>query len=221
MKERAAVSWSGGKDSTFALYKMLKANNYHIDSLLTTITEGVNRISIHGVRESLLEKQAASLNIPLKKMYIPKNSSNELYQQRMEEQLIELKKQGIETVIFGDILLEDVRAYREELIEKQKMKAIFPLWGQSTDELIKEFLSLGFKTVTTCIDTQRVSNKFLGREIDELFINELPDNVDPCGENGEFHTFTFSGPIFKQKIDFSLGETVEKGRFYFRDLLDN
>jgi uncharacterized protein (TIGR00290 family) len=221
MKERAAVSWSGGKDSTFALYKMLKANDYQIDSLLTTITDGVNRISVHGVRESLLEKQAASLNIPLKKMYIPQNSSNEVYQQRIEEQLIELKNEGIETVIFGDILLEDVRAYREELIEKKKMKAIFPLWGQSTDELIKEFFSLGFKTITTCIDTQRVSNKFLGREIDELFINELPDNVDPCGENGEFHTFTFSGPIFKQKIDFSLGETVEKGRFHFRDLLDN
>jgi uncharacterized protein (TIGR00290 family) len=220
MKERAAVSWSGGKDSTFALYKMLKANNYQIESLLTTITEGVNRISIHGVRESLLEKQAAGLNIPLKKMYIPQNSSNEVYQQRMEEQLIELKNQGIETVIFGDILLEDVRAYREELIEKQKMKAIFPLWGQSTDGLIKEFLSLGFKTITTCIDTERLSNKFLGREIDELFIKELPENVDPCGENGEFHTFTFSGPIFKQKIDFSLGETVEKGRFHFRDLLD-
>ncbi|MCT8137069.1 diphthine--ammonia ligase [Anaerobacillus sp. CMMVII] len=219
MKERAAVSWSGGKDSTFALYKILKADQYKVEALLTTVTEGFNRISIHGVRESLLEKQAESLAIPLKKMYIPQESSNEVYQKRMSEQLKELKNVGIETIVFGDIFLEDVRAYREELIEKLKMKAIFPLWGQSTDELINEFFSVGFKTITTCIDTEKVTSEFLGREMDEHFIKELPKNVDPCGENGEFHTFTFEGPLFKQKIDFRIGEWVERGRFHFRDLV--
>jgi uncharacterized protein (TIGR00290 family) len=218
MKERIVVSWSGGKDSTLALYKILNDDRYVIDSLLTTVTEGYNRISVHGVREKLLEEQAESLGIPLRKMYIPQTSSHAIYKERMDEQLKQIKADGIDTVMFGDIFLEDVRAYREELIEKQEMKAIFPLWGRSTDQLIKEFISLGFKTVTTCIDTERVTDKFLGRQMDDAFIKELPENVDPCGENGEFHTFTYAGPIFKNTIEFTVGEIVDQGRFHFCEL---
>lgn len=220
MKERVVVSWSGGKDSSFALYKILQSNQYKVEALLTTITEGFNRISVHGVRESLLENQADSLNIPLTKMYIPQESSHEIYKKRMDEQLQYFKNEGIETVIFGDIFLEDVREYREEMIKRQKMKAVFPLWGQSTNDLLNEFILLGFKTITTCIDTEKLTNKYLGRELDALFLKELPKDVDPCGENGEFHTFTFAGPLFKNKVDFSVGEIVEKGRFHFCDLLE-
>ncbi len=221
MKEKIVVSWSGGKDSAFALYKLLKSEQYEVDSLLTSVTEGYNRISIHGVRESLLERQAESLGIPLRKMYIPQECSNEIYQNIMNDQLQQLKKEGIETVMFGDIFLEDVRSYREEMIKSQNMKAVFPLWGQKTDQLIKEFISLGFKTVTTSIDTEKLSNEFLGRVIDETFIRELPEHIDPCGENGEFHTFSFAGPIFKNSVDITIGEIVEKGRFHFCELLDS
>lgn len=221
MKEKIVVSWSGGKDSAFALYKLLKSEQYEVDSLLTSVTEGYNRISIHGVRESLLERQAESLGIPLRKMYIPQECSNEIYQNIMNDQLQQLKKEGIETVMFGDIFLEDVRSYREEMIKSQNMKAVFPLWGQKTDQLIKEFISLGFKTVTTSIDTEKLSNEFLGRVIDETFIRELPEHIDPCGENGEFHTFSFASPIFKNSVDITIGEIVEKGRFHFCELLDS
>ncbi|MDC3417562.1 diphthine--ammonia ligase [Aquibacillus salsiterrae] len=219
MKEKIAVSWSGGKDSTLALYKLLQEDNYIVDSLFTTITEGYNRISVHGVREALLEQQAESIGIPLRKMYIPQESSHNIYKERMTEQLKQMKKDGIETVMFGDIFLEDVRAYREELINEQKMQAVFPIWGVPTEQLVKEFLSLGFQTVTTCIDSEKLSNDFLGRTIDDSFIQQLPEHVDVCGENGEFHTFTFTGPLFDKKINFTVGDIVEKGRFHFCELL--
>lgn len=219
MKENVIVSWSGGKDSAFALYNILNNDQYEVKALLTTVTEGFNRISIHGVRESLLDKQAESLGIGLHKIFIPQECSNEVYQSLMKDHLQKIKKYGIETVVFGDIFLEDVRAYRQEMNKKQGLNSLFPLWGQNPDELIKEFLSLGFKTVTTCIDTEKLTNHFLGRVIDERFISELPEQVDPCGENGEFHTFTFEGPIFKKKINITVGEFVEKGRFHFCDIL--
>lgn len=220
MKEKVVVSWSGGKDSAFALFKLLQSDQYEVDSLLTSVTEGYNRISIHGVRISLLEKQAESIGIPLRKMYIPQECSNEVYQNRMNEQLQQIKSENINNMMFGDILLEDVRAYREDLVKKQGMNAIFPLWGRQTDELINEFISRNFKTITTCIDSERISNDFLGRVIDEKFINELPASVDPCGENGEFHTFAFKGPIFKKDIKFTVGEIVERGKAHFCELLD-
>lgn len=218
MKERIAISWSGGKDSCFALYKLLQSDKYIVDSLFTTITEEYSRISIHGVRESLLEKQAESLGFSLRKVYIPAQCSNEIYQERMNGMLDSLKKDGVSAVMFGDILLEDVKEYRESQVLAQSMKGIFPLWGLNTEALIKEFLSLGFQTVTTCIDTEKLSDTFLGRMIDESFLKELPASVDPCGENGEFHTFCFNGPLFKDKVDFTIGEKVDKGRFHFCDL---
>ncbi|WP_409275127.1 diphthine--ammonia ligase [Neobacillus sp. SCS-31] len=218
MKERIAISWSGGKDSCFALYKLLQSDQYIVDFLFTTITEEYNRVSIHGVRESLLDKQAESLGFPLRKLYIPANCSNEVYRARMSGMLELLKKDGVTTVMFGDILLEDVKEYRAGQVREHGLKGVFPLWGQNTEALIQQFLSLGFQTITTCIDTEKLSDEFLGRVIDERFLNELPATVDPCGENGEFHTFCFAGPLFKRKVDFTLGEKVEKGRFHFCDL---
>ncbi|CEG26460.1 diphthine--ammonia ligase [Bacillus sp. B-jedd] len=218
MKERIAVSWSGGKDSGFATYKLLQEGNYIVDSLFTTITEDYQRVSIHGIRENLLEKQAESLGLPLRKMYIPKDCPNEVYQQRMDEMLESLQKEGITAVMFGDILLEDVRSYRENLVRNHGLKAIFPLWGLSTNKLIKEFTALGFKTITTCVDTEQLPSKFLGQVIDDDFLKELPEKADPCGENGEFHTFLFEGPLFKKKIDMIVGGKREDGRFHFCDL---
>ncbi|MFZ3579830.1 diphthine--ammonia ligase [Virgibacillus sp. DJP39] len=219
MKERVVVSWSGGKDSSLALYHLLKDDRYTVDSLLTTVTEGYKRISVHDVRESLLDDQAKSLGIPLRKMYIPQESSHSIYKERMDEQLKQIKEDGINTVMFGDIFLEDVRSYREELIHKQKLKAIFPLWGRPTSELIQEFLSLGFKTVTTCIDTEVLTDEFLGRHVDDSFLKELPEDVDKCGENGEFHTFTYAGPLFTKPVHHNIGGKVNKGRFHFSELV--
>ncbi|WP_059173883.1 diphthine--ammonia ligase [Bacillus sp. FJAT-27445] len=219
MKERIAVSWSGGKDSCFALYKLLQSDEYIVDSLFTTITEEYSRVSIHGVRESLLEMQADSIGFPLRKLYIPAECSNEVYQERMRGMLESLKKDGVTAVMFGDILLNDVKEYRENQVREHGLKGVFPLWEQSTEDLIKEFLSLGFKTITTCIDTEKLDDRFLGRVIDNEFLNVLPSTVDPCGENGEFHTFCFAGPLFNGKVDFTICEEVDKGRFHFCDLL--
>ncbi|RLQ96071.1 Dph6-related ATP pyrophosphatase [Falsibacillus albus] len=218
MAERIVISWSGGKDSAFALYKILKEGEYIVDSLLTTITEGYNRISIHGVREDLLEEQAESLGIPLRKMYIPQNSSDADYQKIMIEKLREIKREGINTIMFGDIFLEDVRLYREKLIHQTDMNAVFPLWGYQSEYLINDFISLGFKTVTTCIDTEVLTDQFLGQTIDEDFLREMPKNIDHCGENGEFHTFTYAGPIFHERIQIKTGEKVDRGRFHFCEL---
>ncbi|WP_158587615.1 diphthine--ammonia ligase [Neobacillus notoginsengisoli] len=218
MKERIAISWSGGKDSGFALYKLLQKGTYIVDSLFTTITEEYSRVSMHGVRECLLEKQAESLELPLRKMYIPKECPNEVYQLRFDELLESLKKEGVTTVMFGDICLGDVKKYRESLIENHGLKAVFPLWGLDTEDLIQEFISLGFQTITTCVDTEQLSNKFLGRVLDADFMKELQAKADPCGENGEYHSFLFDGPLFKKKIDFTVGRRVEEGRFHFCDL---
>jgi uncharacterized protein (TIGR00290 family) len=220
MKPRIAISWSGGKDSALALYTLLQEDRYTVDSLFTTVTEGYNRISMHGVPESLLEKQAESLGFPLRKVYIPQECSNEVYQERMREQLTQMKEEGIHTFMFGDIFLEDVRKYREESLQQVGMNAVFPLWGRKTDELVNTFFSLGFKTITTCVDTEALSDAFLGRVMDEAFIEELPDHADPCGENGEFHTFAFDGPIFKEKVEFVRGKNVDRGRFHFCELLE-
>ncbi|WP_181884368.1 diphthine--ammonia ligase [Neobacillus piezotolerans] len=218
MKERIAISWSGGKDSCFALYQLLQSDEYIVDSLFTTITEEYSRVSIHGVRESLLEKQADSLGFPLKKVYIPAECSNEIYQERMDGIMESLKKAGVTAVMFGDILLEDVKSYRENQVREHGLKGVFPIWGQNTNTLIRDFLSLGFKTITTCIDSEKLSAPFLGRVVEGGFLDELPPDVDPCGENGEFHTFCFAGPIFNRKLDITIGNRVDKGRFHFCDL---
>lgn len=163
---------------------------------------------MHGVRVELLEAQAERIGIPLVKMEIPDMPSMEVYEQTMREKLSELKKEGITTSIFGDIFLEDLRAYRENKLAELDLKGVFPLWKQPTDRLIREFLDLGFKTITTCVNEKFLDKSFVGRVIDEDFLNDLPANVDPCGENGEFHTFVYDGPIFSEPIKFEVGEKV-------------
>ncbi|HHW01068.1 MAG TPA: diphthine--ammonia ligase [Clostridiaceae bacterium] len=219
MKEKIILSWSSGKDSSLALYELMKQGSYDI-TLLTTITGNYERISMHGVREALLEKQAESLGCYLEKVYITPESTNEDYQKKMEEVMNKYKDLGVTKVAFGDIFLEDIRRYREENLKKAEMEAIFPLWGRETKEIANTFISLGFKSIITCVDTKVLSGDFVGRIYDKDFIAELPENVDPCGENGEFHTFVFDGPIFRERINFSIGEKVLRDeRFQFCDLV--
>ncbi|MBD3904689.1 diphthine--ammonia ligase [Chryseobacterium sp. Ch-15] len=210
MKPKALFNWSSGKDSALALYKTLKEDQFEVITLLTSINKEFQRISMHGVHVSLLEKQAESLGFPLIKMEIPKEPSMEEYSEIMSKTMNEIKSQGVTHSIFGDIFLEDLRKYRENQLQPIGMEGVFPLWKQNTTELINEFLSLGFKTIVTCVNETYLDKSFAGRIIDTDFIKDLPENVDPCGENGEFHTFTFDGPIFKKPIDFEIGEIVKK-----------
>jgi uncharacterized protein (TIGR00290 family) len=208
-KEKAVFCWSGGKDSALALYEVLQDKTYEVKYLLTTLNENFRRISMHGVREELLEKQAQAIGIPLMKMYV-KEGSNDEYERNMEAFLLRAKAEGINHVIFGDIFLEDLRAYREKNMEKVGMKAVFPLWKRNTKDLIEHFLSLHFQTVTCCVNDAYLGEDKVGTAIDAAFVHSLPANVDPCGENGEFHSFCFAGPIFKEEIPFQLGEKVYK-----------
>lgn len=211
--------WSGGKDSAMALYEIQKNKEYEVVSLLTTITEDYDRISMHGVRRTLVEQQAKSLDIPLYKVLIPKTCSNEIYAAKMREALIEFKQEGVETVAFGDIFLEEVRKYREDNLAQLNMKGVFPIWGRDSAELAHSFIALGFKSIVSCIDTKVLDNKFLGRQFDKDFLAELPPKIDPSGENGEFHSFVYDGPIFKQRIGYKRGESVLRDSFYFCDLI--
>ncbi|WP_374460688.1 diphthine--ammonia ligase [Chryseobacterium taeanense] len=210
MKPKAIFNWSSGKDSALALYKILKGNQFEITSLLTSINKEFQRISMHGVHVSLLEKQAESLGFPLIKMELPKEPTMEEYREIMNKTMSDIKSQGVTHSIFGDIFLEDLRKYREEQLGSIGMKGVFPLWKINTTDLIHEFLDLGFKTIVTCVNETYLDKSFAGRIIDKNFIKDLPGNVDPCGENGEFHTFTFDGPIFKNPINFEIGEIVKK-----------
>ncbi len=217
--KKLLFGWSGGKDSAMALHELKKNNQYEIASLLTTVTEDYDRISMHGVRRVLLEKQAKSLELPLYKVLIPKDCSNETYAAKMTEALNLFKQQGVEEVAFGDIFLEDVRQYRLDNLAKLNMKGVFPIWGRDSAELARSFVALGFRAVVSCIDTKVMDKKFLGWQIDQDFIKALPPNIDPCGENGEFHSFVYDGPIFKEKIGYRLGELVLRDSFHFCDLL--
>ncbi len=210
MKPQALFNWSSGKDSALALYKILQKNQYEVSTLLTSINEEFQRVSMHGVHVSLLEKQAESLRIPLVKMELPKEPSMEEYQKIMGNTMAEIQALGVTHSIFGDIFLEDLRKYREQQLNAIGMQAVFPLWKKDTSILIREFLDLGFKTIVTCVNGSYLDKGFAGRMIDHDFIKDLPENVDPCGENGEFHTFTFDGPIFKTPVAFEIGETVKK-----------
>lgn len=213
-------SWSGGKDSAFALHEIRKDPNYRIAALLTTVTEDYDRISMHGVRRVLLEAQAASLGLPLEVVLITKNASNEEYEASMGQTLAKYKAEGVTSVAFGDIFLEDLKAYREDKLAQMDLSGIFPIWKRDTTGLAQAFIQMGFKAITTCVDTQVLGEGFVGREIDQEFLSELPPSVDPCGENGEFHSFVYDGPIFKQPIGCKTGERVlREDRFYYCDLI--
>ena len=231
MKTKAFFNWSGGKDSALALYKILNDNKYSVETLLTTISQQYKRISMHGVRESLLDEQAESIGIPLKKVWLPDIPSMEVYEQVISGKLLELKEQHIEHAIFGDIFLEDLKKWRENQLSRLGMKAVFPLWKKKSSKLIHEFIELGFKTIVVSVDTKFLDESFAGQVIDHEFLKRLPSYVDPCGENGEFHTFVFDGPIFQKPVSFTIGEKLykeypshnakngEKNGFWYCDLL--
>lgn len=220
MTEKVLFAWSGGKDSAMALYELKMTHSYEISALLTTVTEDYDRISMHGVRSILLEQQAESLGLPVEEVYITKNSSNEEYEARMRDKLIYYRSRGVLSVVFGDVFLEDLRRYREENLSKMGMKGIFPIWKRDTTELAHAFIDLGFRAVITCVDSNVLDKVFVGRVFDEQFLSELPSTVDPCGENGEFHSFVYDGPIFQKRILHEKGEVILRdNRFYYCDLV--
>ncbi|WP_042463877.1 Dph6-related ATP pyrophosphatase [Neobacillus dielmonensis] len=225
--KKIVVSFSGGKDSTLGLHRLLQSNEWQIDSLLTTFSQESHRTSSHQVREELIEQQAAALGIPLRKVYLPDNSTNEEYEHAMGEAFQQIFEAGATHIMFGDIHLQDLKEYREIMVHKFSLEAVFPLWGESTESIMAEFLYIGFKTVVTAVDGTRLDTSFAGRTIDDHFLSDLPFGVDRCGENGEFHTFVFDGPIFARPINFKTPEklikTIDantgKERFYYVDLL--
>jgi uncharacterized protein (TIGR00290 family) len=219
MTEDILFCWSGGKDSAMALHALQLARACRISALLTTITEEYDRISMHGVRRVLLERQAESLGLPLHAVTIPPQCINVIYEQRMKGALEEHFARGVRQVAFGDIFLEDLRVYRERNLALVGMNALFPIWKRDTRELAIEFVRLGFRAITVCVDPRVLDASFAGRLLDASFFADLPPGVDPCGENGEFHTFVFDGPVFKAPIPFQTGEKVLRDGFCFCDLL--
>jgi len=219
MKEKVIFSWSGGKDSAMAIYELKKNKDLEVSALLTTMTEDYGRVSIHGVRSVLVQRQAEALGLPLERVNITKNPSNEEYEARMRDKLDSYKKLGVSAVAFGDIFLEDLRKYRQEKLCGM-MKAIFPIWKRDTRLLAQDFIDSGFKAVITCVDSNFLGKDFAGREFDGSFLSELPQGVDPCGENGEFHTFVYDGPVFKNSIGCEKkGVILRDNRFYYCELL--
>lgn len=212
-------NWSGGKDSTLALHYILESEDYELRYLLTTVNEAYNRVSMHGVREDLLITQASSIGIPLYQVRLPDSPEMAVYEETMQKHLLSMRSFGINHAIFGDIFLEDLRIYRETQLAELSIEAVFPLWKKDTTAIINEFLTLGYKTIVVC--AKEGLEDLCGRVIDSSFLADLPPGVDPCGENGEFHTFVFDGPIFSQPIDFSLGEKVLRSGYWYIDLMRN
>jgi uncharacterized protein (TIGR00290 family) len=214
-----ALSWSGGKDSALALASLREADGVGPAALLTTVTETFDRISMHGVRRSLLRRQAEAVGLPLVEVAIPPACSNDVYESRMAAALASTALAGVDEFAFGDLFLEDVRAYRESRLAAAGKRARFPLWGAETAELARRFVEAGFRAVLVCVDPLALDGSFAGREYDERLLADLPPEADPCGENGEFHTFVYDGPIFEEAIPLVRGEVVERDGFVFADLL--
>lgn len=229
MAHKSLFNWSGGKDSTLALYHTLNNPEFDVKFLMTSLNSEADRISMHGVRKSMLEQQVEAIGLPLSILSLPGEISMEDYDALMRKQMEGFINQGVTHSVFGDIFLEDLKKYREQRLEEVGLKGHFPLWKRDTRELIQEFLDLGFKTMVVSVDGSKLDKSFAGRELDESFLNDLPQNVDPCGENGEFHTFVFEGPIFSKPVSFNKGEVVgkeyklsgetdEKVTYWFQDL---
>jgi uncharacterized protein (TIGR00290 family) len=212
-------SWSGGKDSAMALHALLRDSEFEVVALLTTVTEGYERISMHGVRNELLRRQAESIGLPVEEVRIPPSCVNSIYEARMAEAVLRFRDRGVMRFGFGDIFLEDLRAYREQKLLQANMTALFPIWKVDTRELAERFLKDGFRAIAACIDPRKLDKSFAGRELDTSFFRDLPAGVDPCGENGEFHTFVFDGPIFRSPVPVHIGQIVERDSFVFCDLL--
>ena len=213
-----AISWSGGKDSSLALHELQQSPDYHVTTLLTTLSRETDRVGIHHVRRELIEQQAAAVVVPLRVVYIPTGASNAEYETALGSALANLKKEGIEHIAFGDLFLEDIRAYRDAFMARNGMRPLYPIWGRDTRQLATDFVAQGFKAVTSCVDLRALDTSFVGRVIDDDFLADLPATADPCGENGEFHSFVFDGPNFRHPIGFTAGERIEESPFCFCDL---
>jgi len=219
MRPRAWVSWSSGKDSAYALCEARRRGELEIVGLVTTVTTAFERVSMHGVRASLLERQVAETGLPCRKIGIPSPCPNEIYEAEMARALLEAKADGVTHMIFGDLFLQDIRAYREAKLAPIGMTPVFPLWHRDTAALARDMLAAGLRATTTCVDPRVLPASFAGRRFDAGFLAELPAGVDPCGENGEFHTFVSAGPMFAKPIPVATGEVVERDGFVFADLL--
>jgi uncharacterized protein (TIGR00290 family) len=218
-ESRVLLSWSGGKDSALALWTLQRTPGVTVTGLMTTITRQFDRISMHGVRRVLLERQVESLGLPLHRVEIAPGASNEDYERSLARELLTQRELGVRVIAFGDLFLEDVRAYRERLLARYGLSGLYPLWGRDTRALMREFIARGFEAVVVCLDPAKLPAEFAGRTIDQQFLDDLPPGVDPCGENGEFHSFVYAGPTFAFPIEFTRGETVTRDGFCFCDLL--
>lgn len=219
MPEQIVVCSSGGKDSCLSLYALQQQGEYDVTGLLTTVTADYDRVSMHGVRRSLLRDHAAALGLPLHEVEISRAARNAEYELKMGAALEMLRGKGVSAIGFGDIFLEDLREYRERLTSRHNVQAVFPLWQRDSRELAEEFIQQGFRARIVCVDPKVLDASFVGRILDRDFLDDLPVGVDPCGENGEFHTFVFDGPNFSRKVPSVLGETVLRDSFLYSDLV--
>jgi uncharacterized protein (TIGR00290 family) len=216
---KAFLSWSSGKDSAFALHVARTEGVAEIAGVLTTINEVYDRVAMHGVRSALLDRQIEALDLPAIKVPLPSPCPNAVYEARMEKACAEIKAQGVDHVAFGDLFLEDIRAYRVEKLKLAKMTPLFPLWLRETKTLAREMIASGMVAHIVCLDPRKLDKSFAGRQFDEALLRELPPEIDPCGENGEFHTVVTAGPMFKAPIAVEIGETVERDGFVFTDVI--
>ena len=218
VREKVLFCWSGGKDSALALHRLMQDPGYDVVALLTTYNEHFQRVSMHGVSLALSELQARSIGLPLDKVFVSERSSNEEYTQKMSERMLEYKARGVNVVAFGDIFLDDLREWRESNLAQIGMRAIFPLWRNDTRALVHEFTSLGFKSRICCVNDAYFDDRALGHDVDLAFVDSLPAGIDACGENGEFHSFAYAGPIFEQPLEIEAGECVHRDGFWFCEL---
>jgi len=219
MKKPTLLSWSSGKDSAWALRVLQDSPDLEVVGLFSTINEKYDRVYMHGLRRDLLEQQAESLELPLELIPLPDSPNNSVYESIMNDLFSRVKEAGIECIAFGDLFLEDARAWREASMADSGLTPVFPLWGKNTRELAAEMIHYGLKAKLICIDLEQCSADFIGKDIDQRFLGELPDDVDPCGENGEFHTFVYDGPMFEHVIPVRAGEIVNHSRFVYLDLM--
>jgi uncharacterized protein (TIGR00290 family) len=216
--KRILLSWSSGKDSAWSLHVLRQQPEYEVVGLLTTFNQVADRVAMHAVRRELVERQAAAVGLPLWAVPLPWPCSNEQYERLMAETCAKAVGQGIEGVAFGDLFLEDVRAYREKQLKDAGLEPVFPVWGMPTHALAREMIAAGTRAKLTCVDTEKLDREFVGREFDEALLADLPKGVDPCGERGEFHSFVYAGPMLKAALPVAVGETVVRDQFVFADL---
>jgi uncharacterized protein (TIGR00290 family) len=219
MSRRVLLSWSSGKDSAWTLQVLREDPDVEIVGLLTTVNTTHGRVAMHSTRRAILEAQAQAAGLPLHVIPLPWPCSNEVYERAMREAIASALKSGATHVAFGDLFLEDIRAYRSKQLEGSGLEPLFPIWHEPTEPLARRMIDAGVEAFLTCVDPKRLSRSFAGRKFDDAFLDELPEGVDPCGENGEFHTCVLAGPMFRQPVPAGVGEVVERDGFYFADLV--